>query len=124
MQSFRYIGFRGLILALGFLSQASYGQSILEVQCAKQEHPTGCAYPYETCQLGKINDARQSCRSEARKSLCPDFTWEKCCFVTCRQVQRQRIKGGNYTACMETCNAAPESYVYTPTPPKRMSRSR
>jgi hypothetical protein len=77
--------------------------------------PTGCARPYEECDaIPSGKNAQTSCRMAAVRSYCPDFTWEKCCFITCNQQVRGQPTFGEKGSCMSDCMDALESGVYLP----------
>jgi hypothetical protein len=78
--------------------------------------PTGCTAPNAECfkTSGALNPAA-TCRSAAANRACSNFTWEKCCFVTCNQKNPSgALKFASRNECMDICMSNPGARVFVP----------
>ena len=88
--------------------------ALSDVSCAADQHPTGCLDPFIACDEGPMpSSPLANCREVSKWNFCPNFSWEKCCFVSCKQLSRNNKKN-NYTTCMEQCNRSVASRVFIP----------
>jgi hypothetical protein len=103
------------------------------VRCeGAREYATGCLAPFRTCaRFGAMPFVHDpvtgrmpedvpfrnqifACKEAAKRPLCPDFSWEKCCMANCQR----RDRPGVDDACVLSCVSAPEALaMWARTPP-------
>lgn len=108
------LGLSFFLLLTAVLSTTMFAQIVVPT-CPAEESPTGCFFPHTTCMQPAAADPVTSCQRAAKRRICTDFSWEKCCFITC--TPKKEKSSNAYAQCMDLCGAAAEATMYWPKAP-------